>query len=360
MSNFRTIYLLKKLIRFKTTVDNFDEIYRCQSWLEKTFKSEFPTKVLKSNKIPTLLLGQTDLRKTTVLLLAHLDVVSGKYAQFQPKIKGNKLFGRGATDNKGSAVALLEILSEVYPKNKDVTLALTFDEEVGGKNGTKIISEKVSNKLSCVFVPDAGGNFKICTNSLGVWQFKALLRGVSAHASEPNEGLNAIEKGIKFWNFLRMLFQNNKDVYKLHSLNLGKINGGNAINMIPDSVEMYFDVRYKSQTKLELFQRKIKNYLIAREGVLEDITIIEPFSTDTRNPVFNNFVRFLKSMKIKTKHYTETSSNDARFFVRKGVAVIITKPKGGGAHENDEWVDLTSIQKFKQIVSSFILKQFST
>ncbi len=356
MSLKQTEFLVKTLISFQTTSNNTREIYECLEWLKKSYEKKLPLKVLDNKKHPILLMGQTNLKATKVLFLAHLDVVEGKKKQFKPIKRGNKIYGRGATDNKGSVVALLEITENLYPKFKDITLVLTFDEEISGKSA-ELIAKKIkgNSDLKCVFVPDAGGNFKICIEALGVWHFKVKFRGKSAHASDPYEGKNAIEESYKFLSYIKKLSKYKGDAYKIHSINLGKIKGGNSINSVPDSAEAYYDVRFKSNSGLNKFRTKVESYLKARKHTLEDLIVIGPFHADKKHPLFLKFISFLKLNHIKPIFYTETSSNDARFFAQKS-AVIVTKPKGGNAHSDNEWVELNSIEKYKEIVSNFLIE----
>lgn len=352
--------LLKNLIRFKTEAENTNELKRCAIWIKKQFEPLLPVKLVFNNNIPLLVMGQTDLKKTKILLLGHCDIVSGKDEQFIPKIKKGKIYGRGATDNKGPIAGLMGVLLDVYPKIKNITLAIVFDEEVGSAYGSKIIAEQVNKDLDIVFIPDAGGNFSLCTGSLGVWQFKILSKGKSVHASDAKHGDNAITKICNFWAFIESIYNKRAHYYSLQSVNLGKIEGGTSTNTVPDSALAFFDIRYKNDKRFLELKQTVKEYIETKKGLLsEEILVIKPVVLDTKHPIYSSFFNFLVKENGKVTTYVETSANDSRFFSDFRCPIIMTKPRGGGAHSDEEWIDLESLNRFRKIIAKFIIEKFT-
>ncbi|MDP6408964.1 MAG: M20/M25/M40 family metallo-hydrolase, partial [Planctomycetota bacterium] len=89
-------------------------------------------------------------RGAPLLLLAHLDVVPVEeggdwpYAPFGGELAEGFVWGRGALDDKSSALAILEalelLLAEGLRPRRDVWIAFGFDEEVGGERGAAIVA----------------------------------------------------------------------------------------------------------------------------------------------------------------------------------------------------------------------------
>ena len=48
-------------------------------------------------------------------------------------------------------------------------------------------------------------------------------------------------------------------------------------------------------------------------------------------------------------------SSDARFITPKGIPVIMTRPDGGGLHGDDEWLSLSSLEEYYQILKQYVL-----
>jgi succinyl-diaminopimelate desuccinylase len=349
--------ILSRLISFKTTEDSLEQKEKCLEFIVGNL-GNIPYKVSRSKGVPIICIGETNLKKTKILLLAHLDVVKGKETQFNPKVSGNKVIGRGATDDKGPATGLFFLLKRVYDKVSGVTLIYTFDEEVGSQNGARLIQNKFSKNLEIAFVPDCGGDFYLCKGSLGVTHIKLTRYGKSEHASDANLGVNAIERLVDFYDFLKKLSANKK--YSIHATNLGKIAGGEAANSVPAECEGIIDIRYKSTKNFKMLLNKLHKkagrgkYKIKIETLLD----ISEIALDLKNPLFKGFKQHLRKSKVFKGEYLETSSNDARFLTSTRTAIILTKPKGGGAHSDDEWCDVKSIEKYINVTESFLLSKF--
>jgi carboxypeptidase PM20D1 len=132
----------------------------------------------------------TDAALAPVLLMAHLDVVPADGAgwthpPFDGVIAEGYVWGRGAQDDKGSLVAILEaveaLISQGYRPQRSVILAFGHDEEVGGDHGAKAIAALLSQRgIRALYSLDEGG---------------AVTRGLVAGIKRPVASLMAGEKG---------------------------------------------------------------------------------------------------------------------------------------------------------------------
>ena len=104
------------------------------------------------------------------MLLAHQDVVpvepgtEGRWTEppFEGKIAAGYVWGRGALDDKGSLVAILEAIEHLVAggaqPRRTVYLAFGYDEEVGGRRGAARIAELLASRsVHPEFVLDEGG-----------------------------------------------------------------------------------------------------------------------------------------------------------------------------------------------------------
>lgn len=104
------------------------------------------------------------------VLLAHQDVVpiepgtEGKWTEppFGGVIAAGYIWGRGALDDKGSLLAILEavehLISTGAKPRRTVYLAFGYDEEVGGRRGAARIADLLGSRhLHPEFVLDEGG-----------------------------------------------------------------------------------------------------------------------------------------------------------------------------------------------------------
>ena len=102
--------------------------------------------------------------------MGHYDVVpvdpstldSWQHPPFKGVVAQNKIWGRGTLDDKSAVLAILEsveyLLSQGFVPNRDIYFAFGHDEEIGGKQGAKVIAEHFKQKnLKFEYVLDEGG-----------------------------------------------------------------------------------------------------------------------------------------------------------------------------------------------------------
>ncbi len=148
---------LSSAIRFKTvsyTEQSRIEYDQYEQFLE-FLSTAFPTlfraaeKEIVSNYSLVLKLPGSDPSAQPVLLLAHYDVVPAdeaawKHPPFEGRVAENALWGRGALDNKGTLITILQAAEEALEKGwkpeRTVYFASGHDEEIGGANGAKQIA----------------------------------------------------------------------------------------------------------------------------------------------------------------------------------------------------------------------------
>ena len=74
--------------------------------------------------------GRPDRAAAVIVMHGHIDVVPGRDGQFDPRVEGDRLFGRGAYDMKGAAAAMMLALADLRDQHDvRVRLALVPDEE---------------------------------------------------------------------------------------------------------------------------------------------------------------------------------------------------------------------------------------
>ena len=143
-----------------------------------------------------------------VLLMHHMDVVPADRTQwktdpFEPTLRGNELWARGAMDMKGQGVAqllaFLRLKRERVPLTRDVILLAEPDEEAGGTWGARWMIANHYAELDPEYVIDEGGfgsrdlfapgklvyGISVAEKKI-VW-LKLRVEGVAGHGSQPND-----------------------------------------------------------------------------------------------------------------------------------------------------------------------------
>jgi len=239
------------------------------------------------------------------ILNAHMDVfpANGDLWDFDPfggEIRDGKILGRGASDMKSGLTASLVTFTSIYdldlPLPGKLTLTLVSDEETGGRWGTGWLLENVPDVLgdACLIgEPSGRGIFKL--GEKGTCWLKFTASGKAAHGAWHPLGDNAIVKAstaipklmsLKGWkgrtpDELRDIIKTQKrsientygketsELVDGLSVNVGKINGGTKINIVPASCELEVDFRVPIGITSSEAKTKIGGEL--KKAGLEDI-----------------------------------------------------------------------------------------
>ncbi|MBU3965191.1 M20/M25/M40 family metallo-hydrolase [Patescibacteria group bacterium] len=358
--------LAKKLIAFKTMTGDQKQTTACFKFIKNYFAAEIKSKKIivkeySKNGLLSMVLSNAITLDYDIILKGHIDVVAAEEKDFIPKIKNGTVCGRGAGDMKSQVAAMMVILKEFVSAGaeKIIALILTSDEETGGYSGAKYLVDEIGYKAKIVIDPDGGNNFALDIKEKGVFWFKITAFGKSSHGSRPWLGENAILKLMAFYQELEKIFPPLKKIKSLYqegiTVNLGKISGGKSINAVPDSAEMYLDIRYSEKSDKQRIINEMKMLTEKFELNFKITDDAEIFETDPNNSYIQSFKSVAKKIIArKVKIIKSTGAGDNRFFSTKGMPVIILGPNFGGEHGPNEWVEIKSLERFYQILKEFI------
>lgn len=134
----------------------------------------------------------------------HIDVVPpGAHwtrDPFRARIENGRLYGRGSSDMKAGLAAAIfaaEALRRAeIPLRGSLQISATVDEESGGFAGVSHLAEQgllTSRTIDYVIIPEPFGAARICIGHRGLYWFRIVSHGKTAHGSMPYLGINAIE-----------------------------------------------------------------------------------------------------------------------------------------------------------------------
>nr|WP_233752271.1 MULTISPECIES: ArgE/DapE family deacylase [Halostella] len=231
---------------------------------------------------PNLLVRVSGESDRTLLYNGHLDTVpfDGDAWTHDPlgEYVGDRVYGRGATDMKGAVASMLFAIQAFAATDADPPVDLLFafvsDEEVGGDAGLAALLE--SGQLdadACVIgepTCEAGRHSVTIADRGSIW-LTLEASGEGAHGSRPVLGVNAIDRLYAAVEILRERFGSKRleiapdmepiveesveyyaslmdedvarDLFWYPSINLGILDGGDAINSVPQSARAEVDVR---------------------------------------------------------------------------------------------------------------------
>jgi succinyl-diaminopimelate desuccinylase len=344
--------LLKELILIdSSTKEGANQAVEfCKQWL---IEHELQPSLIENNGYKMLVceIGEGD---KTIVFNGHVDVVSGKKEQFIPVEKNGRIYARGAADMK-AGVATMMVAMKVLRNQKigvKIQLQIVSDEEIGGMNCTGYLVENGYR-----------GDFVICSEptQLGIaLQAKGVLRievevtGKSAHGSRPWEGENAIVKAYQIYEKLLQLpfTKESSDFYQSPSINLAIISGGEVFNKVPDHCVMSLDIRYLPGQDADAIVKQIESISDGKVTVsLKGI----PVATKRED----TFITLLKP--VLEKHiageaviFGQHGAADTQYYAAHGIPAIEFGPSGANWHGDDEFVELESLEKYKEILIDYV------
>ena len=181
-----------------------------------------------------------------VLLSGHLDTVnmgSGWTMEHAVEVDG-RFYGRGALDMKGPCLSMLLATEELLAQDIGVAMAFTTDEEVGMAGARLMADEHPEISGIPLIIICEPTDLRPVLEEKGLVQFKLVAHGKNAHGSMPEQGRNAIQDLILAVSTLQESGKFGQTSTDPITMNIGIIQGGTLINMVPDHAEAEFDIRY--------------------------------------------------------------------------------------------------------------------
>jgi len=205
-----------------------------------------------------------------VLLAIHTDTVYPVDSEFQTvRRDSTQMYGPGVADAKGGIVVMLVALQafERFVSDQGIDqlgweVVLNPDEEIGSPGSESLLREAAArNHVGLLFEP-ALPNGNLVGERKGSANFHIRCQGKSAHAGRQfHDGRNAVAAAAEMATTIDSL----NGRWEETTLNVGKIDGGGPVNIVPDVAVLRFNVRY---SRLE-FEGSI---LEAIDEVIADIS----------------------------------------------------------------------------------------
>ena len=293
-----------------------------------------------------------------VMLTGHLDVVPASPEQFTLREDAGKWYGRGVYDMKFAIAAYVTVIDHLAAsktlQNYDLGLMLTTDEELSGLDGTARLVEMGYKPDVCV-LPDGGEGWNLETLAKGPSHGYISVKGRSAHASRPWEGKNAIFTLMDVLQEVRQLFAD--QTFNTNTLTVGTIEGGEAINQVPNFARASIDIRYMRGEDHARIAAQIHD-ICARHGAeYAELFFDPPCVNDLAHPLIQPFVESIeKVVGVQPTGTMSFGGSDARHLAKVGVPAILTHPGGGDQHGPTEWISKQGCLQFCDVLIDYLAK----
>jgi succinyl-diaminopimelate desuccinylase len=368
MSSQDAVSLTRDLLRFDTVNPPGQErdcAHRAARLLEEAgFSVEFH-EFDKDRTSVIARAGGSD-RKPPLCLTGHLDVVplgTRKWSKdpFAGEADGDKLYGRGSSDMKAGVAAMLVAARNLAGKLNNtpgVVLVLTASEENGCVGSRHLAAlPQLMGKAGAIVVGEPTSNYPMIGHK-GSIKFHATFKGVSAHGSMPQLGVNAIYKAARAIRELEE-FQfgvQEHPVMGLPTMNVGTFEGGSGVNLVPDLAKIGVDIRTVPGTNHEELLKKLKTLLA--EGAVEVFADSQSVWTEPNEAWMQRVFEICKPIlgeapAARTAPYMTDAANLRKVYAG-APAVILGPGEAAMAHQTDEYCTMERIRQSVQIYEELI------
>ena len=339
----------------------------------------------KPNLIATLP-GESD---RTLLYNGHVDTVPADaqawaYDPFGER-DGERLYGRGATDMKGPLAAMLAAGEALAAADRDPPVSLAFavvsDEETGGDAGVDTVVERDALGTlapgGCVIgeTTSAGDRYSVTVADRGSIWLTLRAAGTAAHGSRPSRGDNAIDRlweaaslvrsriaarDIRLDAALRPIVEESvafyeptlgadaaRDLFEHPTVNLGTIEGGEAVNTVPDSATARLDIRLTAGVDTADVLADIRECLAEFPAIaIADVS----WSVGSHEPVESPLVEAVTKTAedvVGDRIYrrSATGGGDAKTFRHAGVPTVEFGIGTDTSHAVDEYTTVEALTR---------------
>jgi succinyl-diaminopimelate desuccinylase len=292
----------------------------------------------------------------TIILHGHVDVVPAHPEQFTPRTEGDRLIGRGSYDMKGGLATMMCALRDAADQDRvRVVFTCVPDEESEDVEAHSIDWLVREHGITGDFaITGEPTNLHIGIQAKGVLALRILVTGTAAHGSTPWVGDNAILKAHDAFRRIETLpfSRESSDLFDRPSINLARINGGDAFNKVPDRCEMDVDIRY--------LPNQDPGAILAQIREIPDTEIVRcatwpPAVVSRTNPYVVALREAVGTLTgDESLSVGRDGASDAITFLEAGIPAVEFGPSGAGHHGPDEWVSIASLATYRQALRDFI------
>lgn len=304
----------------------------------------------------------------TLMLNGHIDTVgvTGMAEPFTPRVEGDRLYGRGSYDMKGpmaGAVVLLEAIARAGDFPGRLVVTFVVDEEFASL-GTQAICREIERWRPDAAIVLENSDLEICVAHKGFAWAKVVTQGRAMHGSRYWLGIDAIAHMGRVLGAMETLGQDllsraPHPYVGPPSIHASLIQGGQELSSYPDTCTLQLERRTvpgETAAQVEQELRTMLDRLAVADpqfsASLAMGLVRDPFEVADDAPIVLALAEACQEVRGEAPRLIGKAGwADTALLAAAGVPSAYFGPAGGGAHAVEEWIDLTSLETFTQILA---------
>jgi len=305
-----------------------------------------------------------------IMLNSHMDTVpvdNMSIKPFDPVIENGRVFGRGSCDAKASIAAMMSALIEYANqphRPRPAVFAAMADEEFGFSGSWKL-TEKSWPVSACVV-----GEPTLLTRVIahkGIVRWRIAVDGLSAHGAEPELGRNAVYDGARvalaLEEYAQRLAEKQPHPRLGHStLNVGRVAGGHAVNIVPDKCVFELECRLLPGEDGQQAVTCCEHFLRDRLPESVQLTFESPYLIDPAmetEPEAEIVEALARAQQDELGFHRELAGanygTDGSKLSRAGIQTVVCGPGDiAQAHTANEFVEITQLELATRMYSRLL------
>lgn len=307
----------------------------------------------------------------------HTDVVpTGPVEQwtsnpFEPVIRDDALYGRGASDMKTSIAAFIEAADEFVAQHPDhagsIALLLTSDEEGPATDGTvkvvRALADRGEKPDYCIVgeptsVARTGDMIK--NGRRGSLSGALVVKGVQGHVAYPHLARNPVhDVAAALAELAQVEWDRGNEYFPPTTWQVSNMNAGTgANNVIPGTVHIRFNFRFSTASTVESLQTRVHG-ILDRHGVEYDLDWSydgRPYLTGKGDLVDAVARAIRKECAIETELSTTGGTSDGRFIADICPQVVELGPVNATIHKINECIRLSDLEPLPRIYRQVLVE----
>ncbi|WP_406702553.1 succinyl-diaminopimelate desuccinylase [Sodalis sp.] len=311
----------------------------------------------------------------TLAFAGHTDVVPTGETQywdhppFEPTLRDDLLYGRGAADMKGSLAAMVvaaERFVAQYPHHQGrLAFLITSDEEADARNGTVKVVEALmarQERLDYCLVGEPSSSCQvgdtIKNGRRGSLTANMVVQGVQGHVAYPHLAENPVHRAMDaLKKLVTTRWDEGNEFFPPTTMQIANIRAGTgSSNVIPGELQVQFNFRFGTELSDTTLRQRVEA-LMQQHGLRYRIDWSlsgQPFLT-ARGELVDAAVRAVEHyQKLTPRLETTGGTSDGRFIARMSAQVVELGPVNATIHKANEHVSTADLQLLSRIYQRII------
>lgn len=299
-----------------------------------------------------------DMEGDPLLFSAHMDTVEPSknkkaivHSNGRITSDGNSVLG---ADDLSGVVAILEAIRTIKEEglsHRSIEVLFTIGEEAYLR-GSEVFDYSMIQSQKAYVLDLSGVVGEAALSAPTLISFTAQVKGKASHAGfAPENGIHAIAIAAEAIGKITQGRIDNKTV-----VNIGKIEGGLATNIVPEICTLHGEVRSFDHNRAleevdqinEIFQKVTAQYNASCNFTSSFGCIA--YSIDRMHPVVKNYEAVCNRLGIRTKYVKTFGGSDNNNFVRNGITGIVIACGMNKVHSTEEFTVVSELVKCCSIV----------